>query len=48
VLGGLAFGAAAWVYVRMSPDRRGGRVAGLVGGLGALGLSVTALLASIG
>ncbi len=37
VLGGLAFGAAAWVYVRTSADRRGGRVAGLVGGLGALG-----------
>jgi len=48
VLGGLAFGAAAWVYVRTSADRRGGRVAGLVGGLGALGLSVIALLGWIG
>jgi Protein of unknown function (DUF3995) len=48
VLGGLAFGAAAWAYVRTSADRRGGRVAGLVGGLGALGLSVSALLGGIG
>jgi hypothetical protein len=48
VLGGLAFGAAAWAYMRTSADRRGGRVAGLVGALGALGLSVIALLAGIG
>jgi len=48
VLGGLAFGAAAWVYVRTSADRRGGRVAGWVGGLGALGVSVIALLGGIG
>jgi Protein of unknown function (DUF3995) len=48
VLGGLAFGAAAWAYVRTSADRRGGRIAGLVGGCGALGLSVIALLSGIG
>jgi hypothetical protein len=48
VLGGLAFAAAAWVYVRTSADRRGGRVAGLVGGLGALGLSLIALLGGVG
>jgi hypothetical protein len=48
VLGGLAFSAAAWAYMRTSADRRGGRVAGLVGALGALGLSVIALLAGIG
>jgi Protein of unknown function (DUF3995) len=48
VLGGLAFGAAAWVYVRTSADRRGVQVAGFVGGLGALGLSVIALLGGVG
>src|SRR6266545_3899907 len=48
VIGGLAFGAAGWMYVQRSADRRGGRVAGLVGGLGALGLSVVALLGGIG
>lgn len=47
VLGGLAFGAAAQRYVRASADPRGERVAGLVGGLGALVLSILALLAGV-
>jgi hypothetical protein len=48
VLGGLAFGAAAWAYARASSDRRGERVAAVVGAAGGLGLSVIALIAGLG
>jgi hypothetical protein len=48
VLGGVAFGAAAWWQLRTSTDYRGVRVAGLVGGAGAVGLSVIALVAGVG
>jgi hypothetical protein len=48
VLGGLCFGAAAMAHGRASSDRRGVRIAALVGFVGGLGLSASALVAGLG
>ncbi|MEU4830871.1 hypothetical protein [Streptosporangium sp. NPDC023615] len=46
--GGIAFVLAARAHLRTVADRRHPRIAGIVGGLGALALSAVALMAGIG
>jgi len=48
VLGGLFFGAAAWAHTQASSERRGVQISALIGVVGGLGLSATALIAGIG
>lgn len=48
VAGGVAFMLAARAHLNQAADRRDAAIAGAVGGLGALALSATALLASVG
>jgi hypothetical protein len=48
VLGGLAFAAATWAHTQASSARSGTRIAAFIGIMGALGLSVTALIAGTG
>ncbi|MGC5015563.1 DUF3995 domain-containing protein [Streptosporangium sp. DT93] len=48
VAGGIAFVLAARAHLRTVPDHRHPRIAGVVGGLGALALSAVALMTGIG
>ncbi|WP_052230041.1 DUF3995 domain-containing protein [Streptomyces sp. CT34] len=48
VAGGIAFLLAAWAHSRGLTERRSARIAGVVGGCGALLLSVVALVMGIG